>query len=163
MAAKSDFTSEEWSLLCKSPMLAGLVVVAASPSGPIGVVKEMVAMGRLIAETKAKSGGNSLVDAVVADVTTREGMEQAKPVEIKGMSAEQARTHALEQLRKAGALVDQKASADAAGFKQWLLEVSKGVAEASKEGGFLGFGGTLVSEEEKAALRDTASALGVAL
>ena len=35
------------------------------------------------------------------------------------------------------------------------------MANASKEGGFLGFGGTLVSEQEQAALRDTAAALGI--
>jgi len=46
MAGKADFAADEWSLLCKSPMLAGMVVVAASPSGPFGVIKEMVAMGR---------------------------------------------------------------------------------------------------------------------
>jgi hypothetical protein len=77
------------------------------------------------------------------------------------MSSDQARSHALDALRSAAALADKKASADADGYKRWLLEVSTRVANASKEGGFLGFGGTLVSEQEEAALRDTASALGI--
>ena len=64
MAGKADFTADERSMLCKSPMLAGMVVVAASPSGPFGVIKEMIAMGKLVAETKAK-GGEGLVSAVV--------------------------------------------------------------------------------------------------
>jgi hypothetical protein len=34
------------------------------------------------------------------------------------------------------------------------------VAEASKEGGFLGFGGVQVSEAEKATLAEIATALG---
>jgi hypothetical protein len=34
------------------------------------------------------------------------------------------------------------------------------VAEASKEGGFLGFGGVQVSDAEKAALAEISSALG---
>jgi hypothetical protein len=34
------------------------------------------------------------------------------------------------------------------------------VAEASKEGGFLGFGGVQVSEAEKATLAEIAAALG---
>jgi hypothetical protein len=161
MAGKADFTPDEWIALKKSPLMASLVVVAASPSGPVGVVKEMFAVGKLVAETKAKGGSNALVDGIVAELTTREGMEGTKPTEIQGMSPDQARSHALDALRSAAALADRKASADADGYKRWLLEVSSRVANASKEGGFLGFGGTLVSEQEEAALRDTASALGI--
>jgi hypothetical protein len=161
MAGKADFTPEEWRLLCKSPMLAGLVVVAASPSGPVGVIKEMFAIGKLIAETKAKGGAEALVGAIVGDITTREGMEQAKPTEIQGMKPDQARAHALEQLKKAAALVAQKDPAESAGYAQWLQEVTQRVANASKEGGFLGIGGTLVNEQEQAALADTAAALGI--
>ncbi len=162
MAGKADFTTEEWGLLAKSPMLAALIVVAASPSGPFGVIKEMVALAKLVAETKAKGSGDALVGAVVADITTREGMEQAKPTEIQGKKSEEARAYAIEQLNKVAALVDRKAPADAGGFKQWLQEVATRVANASKEGGFLGFGGTLVSEQEQRALADISAALGVA-
>ena len=160
MAGKADFAADEWSLLCKSPMLAGMVVVAASPSGPFGVIKEMVAMGKLIAETKAK-GGDGLVSAVVNEITTREGIERAKPTDIQGKSPDQARAYALDQLKQVAALLRQKAPGDATAFSQWLQEVAERVASASKEGGFLGFGGTLVSEQEQAALRDTAAALGI--
>ena len=160
MAGKADFTADEWSLLCKSPMLAGMVVVAASPSGPFGVIKEMVAMGKLIAETKAK-GGDGLVSAVVNEITTREGIERAKPTDIQGKSPDQARAYALDQLKQVATLLRQKAPGDATAFSQWLQEVAERVASASKEGGFLGFGGTLVSEQEQAALRDTAAALGI--
>ncbi|HKA30781.1 MAG TPA: hypothetical protein VKH82_15470 [Candidatus Binatia bacterium] len=161
MAGKADFTPDEWTALKKSPLMASLVVVAASPSGPLGVMKEMFAVGKLVAETKAKGGSNALVDGIVAELTTREGIEGTKPTEIQGMSPEQARSHALEALKSAAALAGRKAPADADGYKRWLLEVSTRVANASKEGGFLGIGGTLVSEQEEAALRDTASALGI--
>jgi hypothetical protein len=42
-----------------------------------------------------------------------------------------------------------------------LMSISQRVAEASKEGGFLGFGGTLVSEQEQAALHSISGALGL--
>ena len=48
---------------------------------------------------------------------------------------------ALAELKKVGELVDGKAPGDAAGFKEWLREVSSRVAHASKEGGFFGIGG----------------------
>lgn len=161
MAGKADFTPEEWSQLLKAPFMTALVVVAASPSGPIGVVKEMFSVAKLVAETKAKGGGSPLVSAVVAELTTREGMEQAKPTEIQGLKPDEARARALAECRKAAALVDRKAAGDAAAFKGWLQEVAQRVAQASREGGFLGIGGTLVSDEEQAALRDTAAAFGL--
>jgi len=39
--------------------------------------------------------------------------------------------------------------------------VSQKVAEAAKEGGFLGFGGTQVSEQEAATIKELSTALGV--
>lgn len=161
MATKADFTPEEWQLLCKAPLLAGLVVVVASPSGPIGVIQEMFALAKLIAETRARPGSSGLIDAVIAEISTREGMQKTRPGEIKGLSPEQARLRVLDECRQVGALLDGKAgAADAASFKDWLGAVARRVAEASKEGGFLGFGGTLVSDQEQAALKDLAAALG---
>jgi hypothetical protein len=43
-----------------------------------------------------------------------------------------------------------------------VARVAQATAEAAKEGGFLGFGGTLVSEEEKAAIARIESTLGIA-
>src|SRR5262249_29552983 len=73
---------------------------------------------------------------------------------------DQVRAYALDQLKQVAALLRQKAPNDATAFSQWLQQVAQRVASASKEGGFLGFGGTLVSEQEEAALRDIGAALG---
>jgi hypothetical protein len=43
MLAKTDFTAEEWNVIRRAPFTAGLLVVAASPNGPFGVVKELFA------------------------------------------------------------------------------------------------------------------------
>ena len=45
-------------------------------------------------------------------------------------------------------------------FKTWLAGIAKSVAEAAPEGGFLGFGGTQVSDVEKATVAQIAGALG---
>ena len=45
-------------------------------------------------------------------------------------------------------------------YKNTILSVAQASAEASKEGGFLGIGGTLVSKEEQAALDAIRAALG---
>jgi hypothetical protein len=45
--------------------------------------------------------------------------------------------------------------------RSWLATISRAVADASKEGGILGFGGVQVSDAEKATLAQVASALKV--
>ena len=57
-------------------------------------------------------------------------------------------------------LLTRKLPSDAAAYKAWLLQIANNVAEASKEGGFLGFGGVDVSDAEKATLTEIAAALG---
>jgi hypothetical protein len=63
-------------------------------------------------------------------------------------------------LKEVSAILNAKAPQDAAGFKAWLQTMSKNVAEASSEGGFLGIGGVQVSDAEKATLADISKALG---
>ena len=51
-------------------------------------------------------------------------------------------------------------SNDAAAYRQMLVDLATNVAGAAKEGGFLGFGGKQVTEEEQAAIQAVASAAG---
>jgi hypothetical protein len=68
----------------------------------------------------------------------------------------------LETFGQTAALVDSKVAGDAAGFKSWLRQISARVADASKEGRFLGFGGVQVSDAEKATLVEVSKALKLA-
>jgi hypothetical protein len=164
MADKSNFTPEEWKLLLESVMMASIAVTVAEPSGLWGLLKESFASGSALRQAKIDPGSSPLIKAVVADFETTEGQHTArdglkeklassKPVEVKAQC--------IETLRQARALVDAKAPDDAAAFKGWLREISQHVAEASKEGGFLGIGGVLVSDAEKATLSEISGALGL--
>jgi hypothetical protein len=162
MTTKTDFTVEEWNVIRRAPFMAALVVVAASPSGPVGVVKEMFAVGKTLADVKLHGASSDLIKAVVADLETAEARQQSAPAELQGKTPDQARTAALEACRQAAAVVEKKTKPDEAqAFKQWLVSVSQKVAEAAKEGGFLGLGGTRVSEQETSALKELTSVLGV--
>ena len=50
MADKTNFTKEEWTLLLESPMIAGMAVTAADPSGLWGLLKESFAGGSALAQ-----------------------------------------------------------------------------------------------------------------
>jgi hypothetical protein len=39
MAAKADFSADEWKLLLQSPLVAGVAISAADPSGLIGMMR----------------------------------------------------------------------------------------------------------------------------
>jgi hypothetical protein len=162
VATKADFTAEEWNEIKRAPFMAGLAVVAASPSGPFGVVKEMFAVGRMLAETKARGASTQVVSAVVGDLEAGGVHDQSAPPALLGKSPDQIKSYAVESCRRAAAIVDRKAKPDEAqGFKQWLVSVSQRVAEAAKEGGVLGFGGTQVSEQEASVIKELSSSLGV--
>ena len=68
MAKKADFTSEEWQRVLSLPQVAALYVALASPSGPIGLVQEMMASTKGILAVLKASSGNELIDAVAADM-----------------------------------------------------------------------------------------------
>ncbi len=162
MLTKADFNAEEWNVIRRAPFMAGLVVVAASPSGPIGLVQEMFAVTKTLSDVKQHGSSSGLVKAVVADLETAEARQAGTPPELQGKPPEQLRIAALEACRRAAAVVEKKAKPDETqAFKEWLVAVGQKVAQAAKEGGFLGFGGTRMSEQETSALKDLTSALGV--
>jgi hypothetical protein len=162
MATKADFTEQEWAEIRRAPFMAGLAVVAASPSGPFGVVKEMFAVGKTLADVKTQAAPPELVKTLVADLEAGGASAQSAPAELQGKSPDQIKSYAIESLQRTTALVDRKAKPDEAqAFKQWLVSVSQRVAEAAREGGFLGFGGTQVSDQETNVVKELSASLGV--
>jgi hypothetical protein len=162
MTNKASFTPDEWNLLRRAPMMAGLAVVAASPSGPLGVLQETFAMGKVLAEAKAQSP-SELIGALVADLATDEGRQAARPTDLVGKSPEQLKSSALDLLRRVATMLDQKAGPEESrAVKRWLHETGRRVSEAAKEGGFLGIGGTPVSEQETTVMKELDRSLGIA-
>jgi hypothetical protein len=165
MADKASFTADEWTKLLESVAVTGMAVTASDPSGIFGMLKEAMAGGALLASIKSDPNANPLIKAAVGSLETKDeraevqyALQQlfggAKPNEIVPRS--------LNVLREVSVILDQKAPADAPAFKAFLNSIALKVAEASKEGGFLGIGGVPVSDAEKATLAQIADALGTA-
>jgi hypothetical protein len=161
MATKTDFTPEEWKKLLQSPLLASFAISAADPSGFFGMVKESFASASALAEVKANPGADALITAVVDDLMTSDGRTAArdgvKAVVTGGVAG--GKDRALADLKGTVAILDAKAPTDTVAFKAWLGHIAQKVAEASAEGGFLGFGGEPVSDKEKATLAELAQIL----
>lgn len=164
MAGKADFTSEEWGEILQSIMLAGIAVSAAEPSGLLGILKEGMASARVLVEAKMDPSADNLVKAAIADFGTSDGLDVARQgvaALVVGSTPAQISEKATGALHQVSSLLDAKAPADSVAFKTWLRHIAAAVADASKEGGFLGFGGVRVSEAEKASLKNISTALNL--
>ena len=160
MSKKSDYTPEEWKSITGAPCLAGLFITMADPSSIGGVMKEALAVGKAVAE----AGANSQTEVITSLV---EGLKEAGfkakaelPDVPKGDVAA-AKAATFDHVQKAIAALSAKSPSEVEAYKTWLMTAAKKVSEAAKEGGFLGFGGTLVSDKEQAALKELADKLGV--
>jgi hypothetical protein len=165
MAGKTDFTPDEWKTLLESVMMAGIAVTAADPSGLWGTLRESMASARTVMGAAHDPSATGLVHAVAAEFETAEGRSTARDglrTQLSGKKPPEMVAKSLEVLKQAAAIVSAKSPVDAAAFKGWLQHISQAVADASAEGGFLGFGGAKISDAEKATLAHISEALGLA-
>lgn len=161
MTDKASFTPDEWTALISSPLLAGMAVTVAEPSGLWGMLREGMASARAMVEAKSASG-SALAKSIAEELSTSQGRsaaQQALKARLSGKSAAELKQQIITSLKAVGDIADQKAKQDAPAFKAWLKHIAEAVAEASTEGGFLGFGGVSVSDAEKATLAEVAAAL----
>jgi hypothetical protein len=160
MGVKDNFTTEEWRILLKAPMLVSYAVAGAAPSDEEGYIQEMSAVADAIFEGGEAASKDSLVSAVVANIVAN--AEDNERGQTEKISVSDTKERALANCREVAALLQTKATPqDADDYKRWLLAVAQRVASAAKEGGIFGFGGAQVSKSEVATINEIASALGV--
>ena len=161
MANVTNFTPEELNQIREIIPLTGFAVAVAGNSGIIGTFKEAAATARGLSEAAAKYPQNELIQSLLKDLSqNRPTMPKYNPLEA-GVQ-EKIKTDALEKTRQVVTVLSQKAPPQEVNeFKQWILAVSESVANAAKEGAFLGIGGERVSAAEKAMLTDLQGVLSV--
>ena len=162
MASKQDFSTDEWNKLIESAVLASIAVTASEPHGLWGALEEGWANAKGLASGMKSS--TPLIKDVANALASSEGRTIARDdlkKRISGGTPKDIVQRALSGVADVSKLLDAKAGPDALPFKQWIYNNAKSVAEAAKEGGFLGFGGVRVSDSEKATLSQIAAALGV--
>jgi len=164
MAKQDAFTTEEWTLLRLAPSMVAGGTAAADPSGLFSSIKESFAGAKGVAAALQAHGGLELFAALAADRSIP-GMPDPKSMLGEGTREQQMlnlENAVLERVGAAATLVAAKASpAEAQAYKQMLVDVAQQAADASKEGGFLGFGGVRVSDKEKAFIAKVKGAAGL--
>ncbi len=158
MTTQADYTPEEWQAISEAPVSVALLIVTSDISGPIGITQELMATAKTALES-GKQSSSALLHSIVGSLESKDREKSERP-KISGKPEEVAQ-QMIEKITADVAIVEQKAPAEVDAYKAWLMAIASSVAKASKEGGFLGFGGTRVSGGEQAALERLATTLGV--
>jgi hypothetical protein len=160
MSTKNNYSAEEWKAISSAPVAAGLLITLADASGPVGIAKEAMAVGKAISESTS-GDAPEIVQALAESVKSGGGRPELPDVP-KGDRA-QTKDALIGVIKTAVGAVQTKSPAEVGSYKTWLASVAEKVSKASKEGGFLGIGGTLVSREEQEALTQLADVLGTSV
>jgi hypothetical protein len=138
MTTQAAFTEEEWKLILEGPADAGFTVIMSQHGGTF---RETFSIAKSYVEAQKQPGGSELIDAIVR--------EKPKPDRKHNHSFEEMRDHTLDQLRKAIALLDAKATPEeVADYKKFVVAVATHAAQAHAEKG----SEDPISEAEQAAL-----------
>ncbi len=136
MTTKADFNAEAWASVVEAPLLAGMKLVAAERGGTL---RESLAVGKTYAEARRQQGESPLLDEVVA---TPPGLDLARVKESGGEIGKLA----LTRLGEAVSVLEGKATPEeVTAYKQFVVTVAQAVANANREGGFVGIGGKPVA------------------
>jgi len=171
MSLDSRFTEEEIFLLSTTPLQIGTVMAFSEGSG-LGTVKEMFASSKTFINGVKEYPNNEIITGILPTVSDlKEAMSQSKEMRKKAVerlkekgidSSDKLRQQLIEDSQTVAKILAEKATTEEANeYKEWAMSIAKNVANAAKEGGFLGIGGTRVSDGEKQAFAEIADALGV--
>ena len=145
MTTKADFTEDEWKLIATAPTSAGLAVTTAERGGSF---RESFSLAKAYAEARKQHGESELLDELVGSKPQMDKTRQH--------STEELKQHALETLRNAVALLEQKATPEELeDYRNFVHGLAQRVAEAHKEHG------QSVSPAEQSAIAEIDAALGV--
>jgi hypothetical protein len=159
MTTKADFSQEEWDRLLEAPLAVSLLVSTSDPN-VFDAVKESLASARAIAVAAKSTTASELLHALTADLQHRDTAKEARP-ELSSKDPVAVRRDLLAHIGEASSALQKASPEEADEIRGWLYQVGVDVAQAAKEGGVFGIGGTRVSDAEKQALADLAQTLGI--
>lgn len=167
MTTRADYTGEEWALLVEAPRMVALGMLAVSKSGPVGKLREALALRACLRMRAAPEEvrRHPLIAAILAKQPVRD-RELTEPLSAHGnplplLSAIiVARLRMLEHSEKVAALLaDKTPYSEAYAVKRWLLWIARRIASASGDG-WLGTG-QKISDAESSMLDRLATSLGM--
>ena len=160
MTGKAEFGAEEWTRLKRGPFVAGMAISLADPGGPIELVKETAATLKCVRAAADGGDRGELVGALAQEVVAETAQRKNPLHDFKPAKGALAGQEILEELAEVNRMASATATPEEAqAYRDWLLTAAKEAADAAKEGGFMGFHATRVSEGEQRMLDKLAEVL----
>jgi hypothetical protein len=162
MTTYESFTSADWERLSDALLTSGGLVIAASPQGTQGALKERAVYFAEMRQLLQNGVAYGLIDELRLRTQTRlEELQRAQPDQ--PLPFDQVRWNVLESCRSAAQTLMGRADPQEIDYyRRGLLWACRQTALAAREGGgFLGIGAVQVTEDESEAIRQIAYALGL--
>ncbi|GAB4133345.1 MAG: hypothetical protein Fur0046_04030 [Cyanobacteria bacterium J069] len=169
------FSEDEWGILTQAPALAIIALTLADKTDPVSFMKEVQAGVRILAAEQQRqdlppdglvhSVVSSLNEVDLADGSSGDSLLLKKEFQVLRYirdlkNASDGRKAAIAHFDQVKSVLAAKVTGVQANeYKSWLLMLATKVAEAVKEGGFLGIGGEKISDAEASVLRKLEDAL----
>src|SRR4029079_5397370 len=136
----------EWKNIKAAPLLAGMWVSTVASSGPIDTAKEALAISKSLEALVTKGSANQLIAALIDEIKPKEGeaVQSREAIAINVKTPQELHKAAMDTLQQANAALAKATPEESAEYKKFVMFVAQRVAEAGKEGGFMGSGGTRV-------------------
>jgi hypothetical protein len=161
---RSIFTEAEWKTLVEVPVKVGRAIMAVSPSGAIGMAKEVKALRTGLTEA-IQASDNPILKELGWHAHMEGGMEalwkNVGHVFGDRWDAVNVRKVAVDTCQDAAKILKKAPPQDAQAYKECVYTSVQGVALAGKEGGFVGIGSKVLSQAEEDLLVDVANALNI--
>lgn len=169
------FTDAEWQVMLQAPMHVVKAVILADKTDPVNFLKEAYAAVSLLTEQQQQPTSSDLANALIADLKAADAQESIqgeqlllkKEFQLLGelqalKDAGEGRTQALAHLQEVSTILAGKVTLNQADeFRKWLVSLATSIANAVKEGGFMGIGGERTSSDEAAAIKKIEQALAI--
>ncbi len=154
-AAKAVVASfgDDWAKVVAGPAAALAAVATSDLSGPIDSIREAKAATAALERAAREAAPGSLVATAFGAGITPDMVKRMRELA-------PTKDRLIDLMKSSAATVAARSPADAAVYRDTLNAVARATAEASKDGGFLGIGGKLVSDDEQRALDAIRTALG---
>jgi hypothetical protein len=150
MTSQRVYSDEEWGLLVGLPQSVMMAAALAESDSTNRTASESSA--GLDAIAAGRDSGSTLVRDVALELVTRLGDPETGelPPVLELGTREVDLGEVLDRARHATDLLTAKAGpGEAAAYRHWLVGIADQVVNAAKSGGFLGIGGSWVSESER--------------
>jgi hypothetical protein len=164
MTVQNQLTSSEWNTLVEAPIKVGKAMIFASPSGPIGAVKETMVLLNSVKKEIATPTKSPFLDTLGKQLHDR--LNAAKEIgdtlliEFRSTTApEETRTAAITASKEVSAILGKLSPTDAIAYKEFLVSTAEKVAEAASDIDIAGIRGK-VSQAEQTLLNDIKGVLG---